>query len=129
MLHGQTFETVSADVIDKSTQLQPETSYVPRKVLGVTLVTRASGEDETTGHSRSGKAMMGFGLCFKGVTGLEGGRRKGSEKTGCGGAVEESWLRRQEKINTSRGSQGWGLEEGHPGSRWRRLSEWLRWQQ
>lgn len=60
--------------------------------------------------------MMGFGLCFKGVIGLEGGKRKGSEKMGCSGAAEASWLRRQEKINTSLGSQGWGLEEGHPES-------------
>lgn len=73
--------------------------------------------------------MMGFGLCFKGVIGLEGGKRKGREKMGCGGAVEASWLKRQEKISTSLGSRGWGLEEGHPGSQWGRLSGWLRWQQ
>lgn len=72
---------------------------------------------------------MGFDLCFKGILGLEGGKRKGSKKTGCGGAVETSWHRRQEKISTSLGSQGRGLEEGHPGSQWRRLSEWPRWQQ
>lgn len=45
---GKLFETMSADIIDKSTQSQPWTSYVARKVLGVALATGAVGEEEVS---------------------------------------------------------------------------------
>lgn len=118
---GKTLEIASIDIIDKSTQSQPWSSDVPRKVLGVTPTTGGSEEEEAIGWFQIWERYNGIWPLLQRCHRCRRWQEKNAvrRQRGCS-SIDRSKLAQEtgkvEKICASLRAQGWGLEERHPSS-------------